>query len=995
MITVTESVAGDRLASAAMKQRPDKATNSNPAPCAAIYCATIFLVTACGGGGSHSSGNTGPDSLTLGGTVAHLVTGSSVALQNIGGDTVTVSSNGSFTFPKTLASGTPYDVTVSMQPPDATCTVTGGSGAITTADVTNIMVSCAPKVYSITGTVAGLLAGRNLVLQDNGGDATTVSNTSGFLFSTPVASGANYSVTIRTQPAGQNCAVTNGSGTVANADVTTVTITCSDDTYNVGVTVSGLIASGLVLQDNGADNLGVASNGRFNFNTPIASGSAYAATIFSQPVGETCAIANGSGTIASSNVGNISVACVPNTYQISGSVSGLLGGASLVLQDNGGNSTTVSANGTFNFSTVVASGMNYAATVATQPAAQSCAIGNGTGIVVAGNVSNISVACSNNVFNVTVGVSGLATGTLVLQDNGGDNLSILGDGSFNFNAPLASNANYNVTILAQPAGANCVVSNGSGAIGSSNVTSVAVTCVTTAFSIGGSVSGLGAATITLQDNGADTLMISANGGFTFASPIASGATYAITILNQPQGQQCTVNNATGIVGAGDVTNIDVNCPNVWTWIGGSSTGGGAGVYGTQGVAAVGNVPGARSGASSWTDRSGNLWLFGGQGYAGAGAAGFLNDLWRFNPAAGTWTWIAGSNTVNAAAVYGTLGLAASGNVPGARQSAATWIDSAGNLWLFGGNAGTTGTSTVAFNDLWEFNPTTGTWTWFSGTNAAGAGGVYGTLGTAAATNIPGARSAANFWSDSSGNFWLLGGSGYAAAGSSGCLDDLWTFSPMTNIWTWVGGSNTINATAVYGTQGSAATGNTPGGRCDAASWTDSSGNLWLFGGYAAYSAKSDGVLNDLWEYTAATGAWAWISGSNMLNAAGAYGALGVAAAGNSPGARESASMWADASGNLWLFGGYGSSAGSFGPYNDLWSFNPSTSMWKWAGGSKVLDASGIYGTLGVAAQGNIAGARSGATSWTDTQGNFWLFGGDAFDSAGNYGYLNDLWEFVP
>ncbi len=979
-----------------MNQRPDKATQSNPAPCAAILCVTIFVMTACGGGNSGTgSGSTGAASLTLGGTVAHLVGGSSVALANIGGDTVTVTSNGSFTFPKSLAGGTPYAVTVSMQPPDATCTVAGGNGTITNADVTSIMVNCAPKAYSITGSVTGLLAGRNLVLQDNGGDDTTVSADSGFLFTTPVASGAHYSVTIRTQPAGQDCAVANGNGTVANADVTTVAVTCSDDTYNVGVTVSGLIADGLVLQDNGGDNLAAASNGRFNFNTPIASGSPYAVTILSQPVGETCVISNGSGTIVGSNIGNVSVACVPNTYQISGSLSGLLGGASLVLQDDGGNSTTVPANGPFSFSSAVASGENYAVTVATQPAAQSCAISNGSGIVVAGDVSNVVVICSNNTFNVAASVSGLNTGTLVLQNNGGDPLSILGDGSFNFNTPLASAASYNVTIFTQPAGENCTLSNGSGTIGSSNVTSVAVACVTTAFSIGGSVSGLGASTLTLQNNGADNLLISANGGFTFATPIASGATYAVTILTQPPGQQCTVNNASGTVGADGVTNIDVSCPNVWTWIGGSNLSAGASVYGTLGVAAASNTPGARTGASSWTDAAGNLWLFGGQGYAGLGAAGFLNDLWKFNPAAGTWTWIAGSNTVNAASVYGTLGVAASGNVPGARESAATWTDSAGNLWLFGGDAGTTGTTAVEFNDLWEFNPTAGTWTWVSGSTAAGAGGVYGTLGTAALTNVPGARSAANAWIDASGNFWLLGGGGYAAAGASGCLDDIWTFSPATQIWTWVGGSNTINAAAVYGTQGSAAAGNTPGGRCNAASWMDSSGNLWLFGGYAAYSAKSDGVLNDLWTYNAATGTWAWISGTNMLNAAGVYGTLGVAAAGNSPGARESASTWTDASGNLWLFGGYGNSAAAYGPYNDLWSFNSSTRTWVWVGGSNMLGASGIYGTRDVAAAGNIAGARSGATPWTDLQGNFWLFGGTAYDSAGNYGYLNDLWEFVP
>lgn len=978
-----------------MNHRLLKAIDSGRSARAAVCCAASLTFAACGGSNSANSNGGGSTAVTLGGSVAHLVAGTSVALQDIGGESVTVSSNGSFAFSKTLASGTPYDVTVSTQPTDATCTIVNGSGTITTANVTTIMVNCAPEAYSVSGTVSGLLASRTLILQENGTDPTTVSTDGGFLFSTPVASGKNYAVTIRTQPAGQNCAVTNGSGTVAAADVTTVSVSCSDDTYNVGVIVTGLNASGLVLQNNGADSLAISSNGRFNFNTPVASGSAYAATIQSQPAGETCTIANGSGTIISSDVGNVTVACVPNTYQITGTVSGLLGGASVVLQDDGGNGTTITANGSFNFSAPVASGSNYAVTVSTQPTAQTCAISNGTGIVAAANVTTVNVDCSGNSFNVTATVSGLENGTLVLQNNGSDSLSILGNGSFNFNTPLASMSAYSVAISMQPAGGNCTVTNATGTVGSSNVANVAVTCVTTAFSIGGSVSGLGAASITLQDNGADNLVVSANGGFSFATPIASGATYAVTILTQPAGQQCTVNNGSGIVGADSIVDVAVSCPNIWTWVAGSTLGGGGGIYGTLGVASASNVPGARMGAASWTDASGNLWMFGGQGSGATGSAGYLNDLWKFNPATGTWVWISGASTTNAAGVYGALGIGDAGNVPGARQSAASWIDSSGNLWLFGGYAGTSGNSAVEFNDLWQFNPTAGTWTWVSGSNAAGAAGVYGTLGTAAATNMPGARSGANFWTDSSGNFWLLGGGGTDATGAGGCLDDIWTYSPVANAWTWVGGSNAADAPAVYGTQGMAAAANTPGGRCNAASWTDSSGNLWLFGGYAAYMMTSDGMLNDLWEYQAASGAWLWISGSNTLNGSGVYGTLGTAAAGNTPGARERASAWIDSSGNLWLFGGYGRSTGSYGPYNDLWMFSPSAGSWEWAGGSKALDARGIYGTLGVAATSNIAGARSGATPWIDAEGNFWLFGGNAFDSAGNYGNTNDLWEFVP
>ena len=59
--------------------------------------------------------------------------------------------------------------------------------------------------YTIGGTVTGL-TGAGLVLQDNGGDNLTVSaNATSFTFSTAVASGGAYSVTVLTQPAGQSC----------------------------------------------------------------------------------------------------------------------------------------------------------------------------------------------------------------------------------------------------------------------------------------------------------------------------------------------------------------------------------------------------------------------------------------------------------------------------------------------------------------------------------------------------------------------------------------------------------------------------------------------------------------------------------------------------------------------------------------------------------------------------------------------------------------------
>jgi N-acetylneuraminic acid mutarotase len=351
----------------------------------------------------------------------------------------------------------------------------------------------------------------------------------------------------------------------------------------------------------------------------------------------------------------------------------------------------------------------------------------------------------------------------------------------------------------------------------------------------------------------------------------------------------------------------------WTWISGSSSIDQAGSYGTQGVPAPGNVPGARSSAGSWMDASGDLWLFGGYGFDGTGSAGRLNDLWRFDGA--NWTWISGSSSINQPGSYGTQGVPAPGNVPGARITAGSWTDASGGLWLFGG-WGYVGAGSPGFlNDLWRFDGAN--WTWISGSSSIDQAGSYGTQGVPAPGNVPGARNIVASWIDTGDNLWLFGGSGYDGAGSYGYLNDLWRFDGAE--WTWVSGSSSEDQVGVYGVQGVTAPANVPGARQQTASWIDASGNLWLFGG-EGYGAVSLGKLNDLWRFDGAN--WTWISGSSSINQAGSYGTQGVPAPANVPGARSTAVSWVNSADNLWLFGGSGYGAGSYGYLNDLWLFNP-------------------------------------------------------------------------
>jgi N-acetylneuraminic acid mutarotase len=260
------------------------------------------------------------------------------------------------------------------------------------------------------------------------------------------------------------------------------------------------------------------------------------------------------------------------------------------------------------------------------------------------------------------------------------------------------------------------------------------------------------------------------------------------------------------------------------------------------------MPGARLGAKGVTDSAGNLWLFGGRGNDASDAAGDLGDLWKFQTINGTWGWVAGSSTVNAAGIYGTQGTAAPGNAPGARSGASSWIDARDNIWVFAGHGEDSAGASGDLNDLWKFNPANNTWTWISGTDVVNATGTYGTVGTAAASNMPGARQDANSWIDAAGNFWVFGGQGYDSAGNSGQLSDLWKYTASTGTWTWVSGSKLVNATTVYGTLGAVSPSAAPGGRSLGYTWLDPAGSLWLFGGYG-YDASRLGYLNDMWVYT--------------------------------------------------------------------------------------------------------------------------------------------------
>ena len=339
---------------------------------------------------------------------------------------------------------------------------------------------------------------------------------------------------------------------------------------------------------------------------------------------------------------------------------------------------------------------------------------------------------------------------------------------------------------------------------------------------------------------------------------------------------------------------------------------------------------------------------------------------------GEWTWLHGSTVQGSAGNYGTQGVSSPLNEPTAVYEPMEWTDQNGNFWMYGGR-----TLVGDFlNALWKYDPVTNEWTWMTGLSTANDPGNYGTQGVSSPLNRPPARGwAASTWVDLNNNLWVFGGD----VGGFGGYSDLWKYDITTNEWTWMKGPNTTGNNGVYGTQGVPGPLNNPGCRWECAgSWTDNTGDLWLFGGY------NGGTWNDLWRYQISTNEWTWMKGSQISGALAVYGTQGVEAPGNTPCARGSYSRWKDNSGNLWVFGG-----DYLNQVDDMWRYNISTNNWMWVSGTSLPNPAPFYGTKCVSSPSNTPGGRNeNRACWTDQNGNFWFFGGN-----NNGSLFNDLWMY--
>lgn len=183
-----------------------------------------------------------------------------------------------------------------------------------------------------------------------------------------------------------------------------------------------------------------------------------------------------------------------------------------------------------------------------------------SGLALACAVSLASCGGGNNGTLYLAGsVTGVTLDGLVLQNNGGSDLTVAAGATyFQFTDLVPSDSVYNVTVKSRPANTEkCDVLYGKGNTGLYSVSSIVVACVITTHALTGTVTGLGNHTGLILANGSNQVPVSADGTFTMAR-VSLGYPYGVNVLQQPNNATCTVANGVGVI-AGDVSNVAVTC----------------------------------------------------------------------------------------------------------------------------------------------------------------------------------------------------------------------------------------------------------------------------------------------------------------------------------------------------------------------------------------------------------------------------------------------------
>ncbi|WCL49858.1 LamG-like jellyroll fold domain-containing protein [Leptospira sp. GIMC2001] len=574
--------------------------------------------TVEGGTGTIINGNVtsiqvvcGEGLLSISGIVNNLL-GSGLEISNTtAGVTETVSiTSTSFAFPP-IPQNSSYQLAIVSQPtnPWQTCSITtpvSTTGTLTNADL-SMVIDCVTDINPLSVQVVGIGAlgtlgvGNELQIQVNGSEIIQFTGDTTLSFPTSLVSGSAYSLSILN--AGGvittgSCSIPSPNGTIAGP-TNTVIVNCTAGYLAVGTvsipggTPSSIVGSGLVLSltNTGGtafatQNLNInAGDTTFSFPAAIPPGAQFQVTITTQPSSpiQACNV-TGTGTGApifvSGNVNDLLISCalpLPELITVAGTFNNLVNvalnapvtGANFryTLGDGTGAQTdpTCASPDTTTTTIPITEAINHTIKV------RQCRAGWPPSAVVASGSYNLKVADPSPVVATATGMdaggtTGFTTTTTAITwfcQNSADSPTAPVDpvcGATPNVCTTGSNANFthagidNKLVKVRACRENFTQSD-----------IVNLSYPVNTYTIGGTISTLTTPftlnSFVVQNNAADNTILSANGGYTFATAVASGVGYAVTILSSPTSpwQTCVLSNDTGTVSNANVTNVNISC----------------------------------------------------------------------------------------------------------------------------------------------------------------------------------------------------------------------------------------------------------------------------------------------------------------------------------------------------------------------------------------------------------------------------------------------------
>lgn len=155
---------------------------------------------------------------------------------------------------------------------------------------------------------------------------------------------------------------------------------------------------------------------------------------------------------------------------------------------------------------------------------------------------------------------GLNRAGLILTNKGKDlEITDLSNQKFAFAEYVAQDAEFEITVKHSPDGQKCTESNNKGRANYYSYQQTVITCTTDLYTLGGTITGLTAEGLVLNNGNLTVAPLKNETSFSFGKTVPNGLNYSVTVLAQPAGQVCTVQNGAGKMPLTDKADVKVDC----------------------------------------------------------------------------------------------------------------------------------------------------------------------------------------------------------------------------------------------------------------------------------------------------------------------------------------------------------------------------------------------------------------------------------------------------